>query len=156
MNAVAWLDSPGLPKSAPVQRSARLEAVRGAAGRVPTREETKAWTPTEWQLLLEATPRPASVETCRALDESFALTASKNPEVLVAWLTLACEAGDAAVLPRTEELLGRFGRMKYLKPLYRALVGRPETKALARKLFGEICLRYHPTQQCSRSGSCSP
>jgi aminopeptidase N len=147
VDAKAWIDAPLLPDQRWRPYSERLEAVRHVAGRVPTLDEAKGWGPTEWNLFLEATPRPLPLSTCRALDERFSLTASKNPEVLVAWLTLACESGDATALKRTEEVLTKFGRMKYLKPLYRALVGRPETKLLARKIFDDCRPRYHPIAQ---------
>lgn len=144
VNAKAWLDAPGLPAQHWEPASERLERVRQLAGRLPTAAEGHGFTPAEWQLFLEATPTPVPIDTCRALDQAFDLTASKNPEVLVAWLTLATESGDAAVLERVEEVLGRFGRLKYLKPLYRALLARPETKPLARTVFDRERPRYHP------------
>lgn len=147
MDAASWLDAPGLPTRHWQPASERLERVRQLAGRVPTAAEGQSFTPTEWQLFLESTPSPLPLETCRALDNGFALTASKNPDVLVAWLTLATQSGDAAVLTRVEEVLGRFGRLKYLKPLYRALLARPETQSLARKVFERERPRYHPIAQ---------
>lgn len=147
VDAKAWIDAPGLPPAHWKPESARLAAVQKIGARVPTRDESKAWSPTEWHLWLEAMPKPSPVEVCRALDEQYALTASKNPEVLVAWLVLACESGYAPVLPRVEELLGRFGRMKYLKPLYRALAARPETKQRATGLFARYRGQYHPIAQ---------
>jgi aminopeptidase N len=152
VDAKAWLDAPLLPEQRWRPYSERLEAVRHLAGSVPTTEQAKGWSPTEWNLFLEASPRPLPLGTCRALDDRFQLTQAKNPEVLVAWLTLACESGDATVLARTEEVLTKFGRMKYLKPLYRALVGRDETKALARKIFDAQKARYHPIAQQVMAG----
>jgi hypothetical protein len=37
--------------------------------------------------------------------------------------------------------------MKYLKPLYRALAARPETKDLAKELFTQYRATYHPIAQ---------
>jgi leukotriene-A4 hydrolase len=147
VDAKTWIDGPGLPATFWKPESARLAAVQKVAGRVPTKDETNAWTATEWQLYLEAMPKPSPVAMCEELDAKYALTGSKNPEVLVAWLVLACESGYAAALPRTEEVLGQIGRMKYLKPLYRALAGRSETKALARELFARFRSGYHPIAQ---------
>ena len=36
------------------------------------------------------------------------------------------------------------GRMKFVRPLYRALHGWPEQKALAAKTFAEHANSYHP------------
>jgi hypothetical protein len=64
--------------------------------------------------------------------------------VLVAWLVVANHAGFQPALPRTEEVLSRAGRLKYLKPLYQALAGRPETRALARRCFDANSAGCHP------------
>jgi leukotriene-A4 hydrolase len=144
VRASEWLDSPGLPAAHFKPESARLKKVRRVAGKVPTKDEAKAWSPTEWQLYLDASPRPMSVADCRKLDETFALSASKNPEVLVSWLELALESGDATVVPTADAVLGRFGRMKYLKPLYKALCARPELEVSARTAFDKYQSRYHP------------
>jgi leukotriene A-4 hydrolase/aminopeptidase len=152
VDAKAWVDGPGLPASYWKPESARLAAVEKVAGRVPTAGEAKDWSATEWQLYLEAMPKPSPLEVCKELDAKYSLTTSKNPEVLVSWLVLACESGYGAVLPRVAELLGMFGRMKYLKPIFRALAGRPETKPLAHELFEKFGAQYHPiAQQMLRS-----
>lgn len=147
VDAEAWIDGSGLPASYWKPESARLAAVQSVAGRVPTTDETKSWSATEWHLYLEATPKPSPIAMCEALDAAYALTTSRNPEVLVSWLILACESGYAAVLPRVEEVLGQTGRMKYLKPLYRALVTHAATKPLARSLFERLRGTYHPIAQ---------
>ncbi|MBL8923723.1 MAG: M1 family metallopeptidase [Myxococcaceae bacterium] len=147
VNASAWVDGPGLPHDHWRAESSRLSAVRRVGARVPSADEVKTWGPPEWQLYLDALPRPVTLEHCRALDSQFHLGASKNAEVLVSYLTVAAEAGDESALPKVEEVLGRVGRMKYLKPLYRALVKRPATKDLARSLFGRFKPRYHPIAQ---------
>ena len=147
VGAEAWLNSPGLPPSAWKPVSKRLAEVQAVGANVPTKEQAALWTPTEWQLFLDAMPRPLPVATCRALDEAWSLSAAKNPEVLVSWLSLACDSGDLAVLPTVEEVLGRYGRMKYLRPLYRALAARPESRDTALRCFERNRARYHPIAQ---------
>ena len=144
VDASTWIDGPGLPTSYWKPESARLAAVESVGARVPTLEEAKPWSPTEWQLYLEALPKPSPHETCESLDERFHLDESKNPEILVAWLVVACSSGYGPAIPRASTFLARFGRMKYLKPLYRALASRPETKQLARDLFEKLSDTYHP------------
>ncbi|MDB4935226.1 MAG: Aminopeptidase [Labilithrix sp.] len=147
VDAKAWIDGAGLPPQHWKPESARLAAVEKVAGRVPSKDETRAWSPTEWSLYLEAAPKPSPVEVCAELDAQYALTSAKNPEVLVSWLVLACESGYAPALPRVKELLAHTGRMKYLKPIYRALAARAETKPLARELFEKLRGSYHPIAQ---------
>jgi hypothetical protein len=147
VHATTWVDGPGVPDDAPVVHSARLDAVRALRGTVPDVDATAAWSPTEWQLFLEDLPRPVRPETCVALDARFALTTTRNTDVLVAWLTAACEAGFAPAVERASTLLGELGRMKYLKPLYQVLASRDETRARARALFEQHRAGYHPIAQ---------
>jgi hypothetical protein len=42
--------------------------------------------------------------------------------------------------------------MKYLKPLYKALMSNPETVALAREVFAEVKDSYHPLSRGSVAG----
>jgi hypothetical protein len=104
----------------------------------------KSWSPTEWSLFLESQPRPASLEKCAEIDRRFGFGKSTNDEVLVSWLSLAARSGYPPALPRTEEVLGRVGRMKYLKPLYTALASNAATQALARRCFERFKDGYHP------------
>ncbi len=140
VDARQWLDGAGIPDSAVAPRSARLDAIEALGGNVPPADVD--WSATEWSLYLEAAPRPASEATCRALDAR--LTASTNYDVLVAWLTLALQSGYRAVVPRTEGVLDEVGRMKYLRPLYGALVAEPATREVAVAAFARNRDAYHP------------
>jgi hypothetical protein len=144
--AEQWLHGEGIPENAPRPRSKRLDELRALAeaGTAPGAEEARRWKPLEWVLYLEAAPHPARAGLCEELDGRFQLTLSGNYEVLVSWLQLAIRSGHAPALPRAEEVLGLVGRMKYLKPLYRALAQRPELRALARRCFDRFRERYHP------------
>ena len=87
-----------------------------------------------------------TVATRKGSTEKFthALSQSRNAEILSGWLMLALESDYGAVLPRVEAFLGEIGRMKYLKPLYRALLARPATRELARRAFARYRESYHP------------
>jgi leukotriene-A4 hydrolase len=148
VNARAWVDEPGLPANHPAPSSSRLDAVLALRGAAPDASQVTAWTPTEWQLFLDASPRPTPLHVLQAMDERFGLAAAKNPEVRVAFLTLACESGHAVPwLGAVEGVLTRLGRMKYLKPLYRALHAHQATRAVARAVFARCRGRYHPIAQ---------
>jgi aminopeptidase N len=145
----AWMHAPGLPASAPSPRSDRLDRIAQILQRAggPTDAEAGAFTPTEWQLYLEGLPHPQARAFCEELDRRFQLTRSGNYEVLVSWLQLAIESGHEPALPRAEEVLGRVGRMKYLKPLYSTLAKNPSTRALATRCFQRFRDGYHPIAQ---------
>jgi hypothetical protein len=144
VGAAEWLEGTGIPKNAPVPVSARLEALAKLGAEPPSDALARTWTPTEWSLYLESLPRPLPEASCQELERRFGLTRSENFEILVSWLTLAAESGYAPVLPRIEEVLGRVGRMKYLKPLYTALAAAPGSRLLARQCFDKHRDGYHP------------
>jgi leukotriene-A4 hydrolase len=144
VNGEEYLHKPGLPASAPMPRSSRLEELQRLQGTVPSEEAVKDWTPAEWQLFLEWMPADTPRDTIRMLDERFRLTQSHNSEVLVAWLVAALRAHYAPALERADAFLGEVGRMKYLKPLYGALVATQEHRGKARELFQRYAERYHP------------
>ncbi len=144
VNAPAWVDGEGVPPDAPAVRSTLLEAIESLGERLPDDAAAARWSPTEWQLYLDALPRPLAREAAARLDARFKLTARTNYEVLVSWLTVAIPARHDDVLPRAEALLGEVGRMKFLKPVYRALMARPDTQAVARRAFERHQAAYHP------------
>ena len=144
VGADAWLDGPGVPANAPAPRSEKLAAIERLGGVLPGDDVVRRWSPIEWQLFLDSVPRPASRELCTTLDERYALTRSTNFEILVAWLTLALRSGYHEVLPRVAQVLAEVGRMKFLRPLYGALVADPKTRTLAEETFAKLRPSYHP------------
>ncbi len=141
VDAERWIDGEGVPANAPRARSEKLAAIEALGAAVPEPAMANTWTPIEWQLYLESVPRPAT--TCAQLDAMFGLTRSTNYEVLVSWLVLAVGSGYEAALPRVEQVLGEVGRMKYLRPLYAALIAA-DRRSVAAKLFATHRGSYHP------------
>lgn len=145
VDAKAWIDGEGIPKNAPSSTSARLDAVLAMGATPPP--PGAVLTATEWNLWLDGLPRPQSRAFCAELDERFHLTQSGNMEVKVSWLRVALASGYEPALAEVERVLTTVGRMKYLLPLYGALVERPETTKLARAIFEKAVRGYHPIAQ---------
>jgi hypothetical protein len=137
-----WLYQPGVPEQAPTLRSTRLDAIEALAGARPTDAQAHAWGATEWQLYLDSLAAPLPVEQLAELDQRFALTGSRNYDVLEKWLSLGIRSGYEPALARVEQVVASIGRMKYLRPLYTALAERDP--ALAQRLFEQNARRYHP------------
>ncbi len=53
----------------------------------------------------------------------------------------------APAITRASEVLGRVGRMKYLRPLYRALASRADTRKVAEETYARCKDGYHPIAQ---------
>lgn len=85
-----------------------------------------------------------------ALDARYRLSESKDYEVKVAFLQLAISSRCSSYYNEVEKTLKEVGRMKYLRPLYTALVqgaGKEEEKIFAKRVFLEACACYHPIAQ---------
>jgi aminopeptidase N len=148
VDAQQWLYEPGMPPNAPVFRSPQLEALTTlaegfSAGERPISQDIEGWSPAEMLVYLQRLPRPIDEDACRWLDESLQLTSRGNYEILVEWLTIAAASDYEPVFPRVKEVLVRVGRMKYLRPLYKALGGHPRTRALAREVYAAASPGYH-------------
>lgn len=81
------------------------------------------------------------------MDARYRLSESQDWEVKVAFLKLAISSGCKEYFGVVEASLKQVGRMKYLRPLYNALVQGPakeEGKILAKRIFTEASEFYHP------------
>lgn len=56
----------------------------------------------------------------------------------------APQAGDDSILPRVTAFLKEQGRMKFLRPLYRAMFQSASAKGLALDTFRALGGGYHP------------
>ena len=82
--------------------------------------------------------------TARAMGELYGLDASRNAEIRFAWCKTCVAAEDEAALPDALAFLREQGRMKYVRPLFRALAASRMGKGPAAELFAEIRAQYHP------------
>jgi aminopeptidase N len=143
-----WVHGEGLPETAPEASSERLRVVIALGDAVPP--AGTALSPTEWNLWLDRSPRPRSTAECATLDARFGFTKTGNMEVKVAWLRVAIPSKFDEVLPEVEHVLCAVGRMKYLNPLYDALLARddlppgPDGAHWARGVFEKASRAYHP------------
>ncbi|MGY2874618.1 leukotriene-A4 hydrolase [Marmoricola sp. URHA0025 HA25] len=148
----AWVHGPGLPDNAPVWASTAFVQVDRqveslVAGGAVADLRTGGWSTYEWIHLIRALPVEGTTLLAE-LDRAFGLTDSRNDEILVTWLVVALESGYvlevAQVDTALEAFLVRQGRVKFLRPLYEALM-RTERGALrAREIYAVARPGYHP------------
>lgn len=61
--------------------------------------------------------QPLSPEVSRLMGEVYGLVKSENIEVANLYFQVGLKAGDESILEPTTSLLGRIGRMKFVRPL---------------------------------------
>lgn len=88
--------------------------------------------------------QPLHPTITRQMAELYSLDVSKNAEIRAAWYKLAIAAEDSAILPLVTDFLKSQGRMKYLRPLYRALYKSKTGRGPAVEVFQAAKSSYHP------------
>lgn len=148
VGAQDWVYGTGLPANSPAFKSDTLERLEflssgWAEGRRPESGEVEKWGPDEVLIYLQGLPRELKLDECRWLDETFGLMGQGNYEILVEWLTIAASSGYEPAFDRIREVLSSVGRMKYIRPLYKALGRQPASRALAKDTFAAVKDSYH-------------
>ncbi|KAI4373032.1 hypothetical protein MLD38_011201 [Melastoma candidum] len=155
IDLVLWTEGVGIPADAHEPVSTIYTQIVSLAnefksGRMPREDEVADWQGQQWELYLENLPKSVEASQVLALDARYKLATSKDYEVKVAFLQLAINSGCREYFIEVEKTLKDVGRMKYLRPLYTALVqgpGREEEKIFAKRVFSEAREGYHPIAQ---------
>ena len=148
VEADAWLYETGMPSSAPVFKSEKLDELTAAAkafadGIRPEPKQAGGWDSKSLLIFLQNLPRQLDRESLGWLDENFKLTERGNYEILIEWLTIAAGSDYEPIFGRIREVLLKVGRMKYLRPLYSALGQHPRTRSLAGEIYEQGKAGYH-------------
>ncbi|CAN1174172.1 Leucine aminopeptidase [Linum perenne] len=155
VDLILWTEGTGLPPDAYEPVSNLYTQIVSLAnefknGKMPKEDEVANWQGQEWELYLENLPKCVEASQVSALDARYRLSESKDYEVKVGFLQIAISSKCRDYYPEVEKTLKEVGRMKYLRPLYTALVqgsGKEEEKILAKRLFAEARECYHPIAQ---------
>ncbi|MEO6954058.1 MAG: M1 family metallopeptidase [Polyangia bacterium] len=140
VHAALYLEAPGMPPNTPVARSTRLDALVALGDAIPDTPTAAQLSATEWQLWLDALPVP--YPRAAELDAIYGLYRSGNFEIRAGFVEVALAAGLPDALDEADRLLGEVGRMKYLKPVYKAL--KLSDAGRARAVFARHRGKYHP------------
>ncbi|KAI4117976.1 MAG: hypothetical protein LQ341_007643, partial [Variospora aurantia] len=111
----------------------------------PRPEDIEGWMANQVVVFLERIQgfdRPLSKETVHIMGQTYGFVASKNVEIVSRYLGVGLMAGSEEVKEPTVDLLGRVGRMKFVRPLYRRL--NEVDRELAVKTFEKNKDFYHP------------
>lgn len=96
------------------------------------------------QLVDKTNTKPLAISHLKTMDEVYHFTLSRNSEIKFRWLRLSVRAAWQERYTQTVTFITIQGRMKYIRPLYKELYAREESKELAVKTFKEHRAFYHP------------
>ncbi|KAK1808903.1 Leucyl aminopeptidase yscIV [Friedmanniomyces endolithicus] len=112
----------------------------------PSAKDIESWTANQSVVFLERLQslphHPITPDLINLMGSSYGYESSKNVELVSRFYTLGLMSRAASVYKPTAELLGKVGRMKFVRPLYRQLIMR-DCK-LAERTFEENRDFYHP------------
>ena len=107
-------------------------------------DDVNGWDAGQFQVFLEtlSSSHFKSSANVLAMDRIYSLTKSKNAEILFRYYALGLKLRARPVYAQAADFLTTVGRMKYVRPLFRALNGVDQT--LARKTFEKVRTGLHP------------
>ena len=145
-----WLYQPGIPDSAIVPVSPGLQAAASmavawsageqAAEKLPVDE----WSPQAMVAFIKALPPDLAESQLQEIDQTLGLSTARNSEIARAWFIQAASRQYRPAYDELRSYLNRYGRTRLVKPVYKALFENGEDSALARALFEEARVGYHP------------
>ncbi|KAI9832662.1 MAG: hypothetical protein M1819_004247 [Sarea resinae] len=111
----------------------------------PTRSDIDGWSANQVVVFLEKIQtfeKPLRKEDVEVMGKQYGFAESQNVEVVSRFFGVGLKAKDSAVYKPTADLLGRVGRMKFVRPLFRQL--KIVDRDLAIKTFEKNKDFYHP------------
>ncbi|KAK5119579.1 hypothetical protein LTR85_007408 [Meristemomyces frigidus] len=111
----------------------------------PSENDIDGFTANQSVVFLEALQgidKPLSPELVDLMGQRYGYAQSKNVELVTRYFVVGLQAGAKSVYQPTAELLGKVGRMKFVRPLYKELMKRDYE--LAQKTFQDNSDFYHP------------
>jgi aminopeptidase N len=149
----AWVYQPGLPPNAVEPHSVAFDRVAMVvtafnAGGPASAMPWASWGTLERQRFLQTLPRIIPQPRLDDLEHTLHLNAVRNDEVLLDWLKIAIRNDYHVSEPAVRDFLTRQGRVKYLAPLYRALMAQGAWgQVFARQVYSVARPGYHPVAQ---------
>lgn len=147
-----WVYGPGIPDNYPEIDNPRFDKVDEEVenfleGTASDDLETQDWSTHEWRRFLGKLPEDLSREKMAELDETFEFTDSDNSEIANMWFVHALQSQYEPAYKPMKEFLLVTGRIKFLTPLYEAMMETKEGAKMAKEIYQDARVNYHPMAQ---------
>ena len=106
-------------------------------------EQLQDWHRYQILSFLQGLPRKIPVKDCKYFDEILELDKRNDVSFFSYFYVIAIASGYQQILPRVEEFLAKIGRMLYILPVVRAMIGTDWSREQIRPLFERVRDRHH-------------
>jgi leukotriene-A4 hydrolase len=115
----------------------------------PSKNDMASWSSSQITCFLDALligmgDQPLQLSTLQSMNTLYGLAESRNSEILFRYCDLAIASKDPSILPVAVRFITTQGRMKFVRPLYKALYRSEMGKDLAVSTFLKHQDFYHP------------
>ncbi len=145
---MAWFTQPGIPADAVIPASdvfIRVDTIRVAwlANTTLLPLDLAHWVTPEWLHFFKLLPVHLSALQMTQLERALVASRNRSPEVEQAWLMLVIRNDHAPGFTRLRAYLKSICRIKWVQPLYVALMQTPAHKEFAKRVYSEARPGYH-------------
>jgi len=147
--AIQWIYNPGWLAYKATYDDKKFSDIKTQAAKYFENHDTALlktadWSTHEWLYFIRLLPKDSLASLCKQLDNAFNLSTGRNCEIQCIWFEYAISNGyGSEILPAIEKFLVSYGRRKYLKPIYTALMEH-QLAPDALRIFEKAKAHYHP------------
>ena len=143
-----WIYETGLPEERHRPKSHLYAAVENVLNDYerdikPTRDQIQNWHRYQVLSFLQGLPPKIPIEDCKYFDEILELEKRKDVSLFSYFYVIAIASGYKEILPRVEQFVSKIGRMLYVLPVVRAMIGTDWSRGHIRPLFERVRDRHH-------------
>jgi leukotriene-A4 hydrolase len=143
-----WIYETGLPEERHRPKSHLYAAVENVLNDYerdikPTRDQIQNWHRYQVLSFLQGLPPKIPIEDCKYFDEILELEKRKDVSLFSYFYVIAIASGYKEILPRVEQFVSKIGRMLYVLPVLRAMIGTDWSRGHIRPLFERVRDRHH-------------
>uniref|UniRef100_A0A0N5BUD8 Leuk-A4-hydro_C domain-containing protein n=1 Tax=Strongyloides papillosus TaxID=174720 RepID=A0A0N5BUD8_STREA len=155
-----WFNSPGMPPNTPVYEGSLMSRCRRLANNwIDATDECldkpyfaeanifNSMSSAEKDTVLDyirQSDKKISIKKVEKLTELYKLDETENCEIIMSWLRIGLKAEWEDIIDPTLKFVTKYGRIKYIKPLYNILFSWPPSKDRAIETFKKNKPYMHP------------
>lgn len=143
-----WVFGTGLPENCPKIQSNKFSLVEKELqsweeGENPQNLKTEKWLTAQWLHFVRSLPAEMTAMQINELDRTFDFTHIGNSEILAAWFEKIIPNNYEPAKIEVEKFLIRFGRRKFLMPIYEAILKSEAGRSWAVEIYEKARPNYH-------------